>query len=185
MVEGTGRRIPDLDPELLLTHLEYAAWATRKTIAMVDELPPDAVTKTVNSSFPGILATLQHVYGGDLYYFTHLQGGSIEPQDVKAPDTYDELKAAWTKLHADMREWAKAHLADARNDVIDAYGVFPVWMAVMQIASHATHHLGQIVTLLRQAGYEPSDHDLTDLIFYYLRRYPQPNQKAQIARFLE
>jgi uncharacterized damage-inducible protein DinB len=55
----------------------------------------------------------------------------------------------------------------------------------MQVASHATHHFGQVVTLLRQLGYTPQSTDLTDLIAYYLRRYPQKNQKEWLKPLLE
>ena len=50
--------MPDVDPELLLAHLEYSDWAVHKTFAVVDKLPCDAVTCAVVSSFPSILATL-------------------------------------------------------------------------------------------------------------------------------
>ena len=58
------------------------------------------------------------------------------------------------------------------------------WMIVMQLANHATHHFGQVVTLLRQLGYTPQQFELTDLIAYYLWRFPQPNQKERIKSFL-
>jgi hypothetical protein len=56
---------------------------------------------------------------------------------------------------------------------------------VMQMASHATHHFGQVVTLLRQLGYAPEKMDSTDLIRYLLRRYPQKNQKEWLRAALD
>lgn len=44
-------------------------------------------------------------------------------------------------------------------------------MIVMQIANHASHHLGQMLTLIRQTGYAPVQSDWTDLILYYLQRF--------------
>ena len=43
-----------------------------------------------------------------------------------------------------------------------------------QVANHATHHLGQMLTLIRQAGYSPVQADWTDLILFYLQRFPPP-----------
>lgn len=185
MEPASGFHVPDVDPELLLAQLEYARWATRKMLDNVDQLPPGALTERVTSSFPTLLATLQHVYGWDKYYFIHLQGGHAERQSIPEPATYDELKREWAALHREIIAWAKENLADRRNLVLDGWGVWPVWMIVMQIANHATHHFGQVVTLLRQLGYTPKTIESTDVIRYYLRRYPQENQKERIKRFLE
>ncbi len=94
--------MPDLDPDLLLAHLEYAAWAAKKTIAMVDKLPAEAVTAPVESSFPSILATLQHLYQGDKYDLIHLQGGSVGMGEITPPATYAELRQEWPRLHAEL-----------------------------------------------------------------------------------
>ena len=84
--------MPTVDPDLLLAHVEYSAWAVHKTLDMVDKLPADALTKRVESSFPSIFATLQHVYHGDRYYFTFMKGDRIEwagarlARDLRAPE---------------------------------------------------------------------------------------------------
>jgi uncharacterized damage-inducible protein DinB len=171
--------MPNLDPDLLLAHLEYTAWAAKKTITMVDKLPAEVVTAPVESSFPSILATLQHLYQGDKYDFIHLQGGSVGVGEVTPPATYAELRQEWPRLHAEMLAWAKENLAACKDVVLSGWSISrPAWMVVMQMANHATHHLGQVVTLARQAGYRPERSDFTDLILYYLQRYPQQHASA-------
>jgi uncharacterized damage-inducible protein DinB len=171
--------MPNLDPDLLLAHLEYAAWAAKKTIAMVDKLPAEAVTAPVESSFPSILATLQHLYQGDKYDRIHLQGGSVGMGEITPPATYAELRQEWPRLHAELLTWAKGNLAARKDVMLSGWAIpRPAWMVVMQIANHATHHLGQVVTLARQAGYRPERSDFTDLIGYYLQRYPQQQAGA-------
>jgi uncharacterized damage-inducible protein DinB len=64
--------VPNVDPDLLLAHLEYVVWSVDKTLAMVDNLPPAAVTRPAASSFPSIFATLRHIYQGERYYFIQL-----------------------------------------------------------------------------------------------------------------
>jgi uncharacterized damage-inducible protein DinB len=113
----------------------------------------------------------------DKYYLTHLQGGSVEPREVEVPASYAELRAEWQRVHEEMLSWARQHLAAKKDQVLDGWGVWPVWMVVMQIANHATYHRGQVLTLLRQAGYVPERGEWSDLILYYLGRYPQENQK--------
>ena len=185
MSNSGAQAAPDVDPDLLVTHLEYAAWAAQKTLAMADKLPSAALTQPIKSSFPTILATMQHVYGWDKYYFIHLQGGSIEREAVEAPETYDELKHEWANLHSEMIGWAKENLASQKDAVLRGWGVWPSWMVVMQIANHATHHYGQLITLFHQLGYAPEPADWTDLIIHYLRRYPQDNQTDLVKPFLE
>lgn len=185
MTEGTRKTAGIIDADLLVTHLEYAAWATKRTLDMVDKLPSGAVTQPVESSFPTLLATLQHVYGWDKYYFVHMKGEHVDREAVKEPQTYDELRREWPKLHSEIVSWGRQHLPKRQDIVLKGWGVWPTWMIVMHMANHATHHFGQVVTLLRQLGYTPEPMEFTDLIMYYLRRYPQEGQKESIKPLLE
>lgn len=64
--------------------------------------------------------------------------------------------------------------------ILDGWGAWSTWHVIMQMANHTTHHLGQVLTLARQAGYEPTQDDWTDLILYYLQRFPtqQPDPET-------
>ncbi len=181
----SGSRGPNVDPELLLALLEYGRWATSKMLDAVDRLLPGALSQPVNSSFPTLLATLQHLYGWDKYYFIHLQGGHVQRNAIAEPPTYQELRREWGILHLEIITWARGNLAARKDVVLDGWGVWPTWMAVMQLVNHGTHHFGQVVTLLRQLGYVPQTGDSTDLIRYLLRRYPQENQKERVKALLE
>jgi uncharacterized damage-inducible protein DinB len=181
----SGVRVPDVDPDLLIALLEYVRWATQKILDRVDELPMGALAQPVRSSFPTLLATLRHVYGWDRYYFIHLQGGQAERGSIPEPSTYDELRRVWTILHGDIASWAKENVAARKDVVLDGWGVWPTWMVVMQMANHATHHFGQVVTLLRQLGYTPEKMGSTDLIRYLLGRYPQKDQKEWLKAALD
>ncbi len=167
-------RAPALD-DLLLAHLEYAAWAVERTFVMLDRLPEEALTAPVVGSYPSILATMQHLHEWERYYFTRLQGGAAAFDETTLPATYAALRAEASAQHATMLAWAREHLAAEKEKevVLRGSAQWPVWMLVMQIANHTTHHLGQVLTLLRQAGHEPEAFaDWTDLSLYYLQRYP-------------
>jgi uncharacterized damage-inducible protein DinB len=183
--DDSGVRTPDVDPELLIALLEYVRWATQKILDRVDRLPVGALAQPVRASFPTLLATLRHVYGWDMYYFIHLQGGQAERSSIPEPDTYDELRRVWPILHRDIESWAKENVAGRKDVVLDGWGVWPTWMVVMQMANHATHHFGQVVTLLRQLGYTPEKMGSTDLIRYLLARYPQKDQKEWLKAALD
>ncbi len=176
---------PQVDAELLLAHLDYARWATGKIVAAVELLPASALTEPVTSSFPTLLATLQHTYGWHKYYFIHLRGERAERGSIDEPATFGELKRAWAALHRDTLSWAKENLAARKDVVLEGWGTWPTWMIVLQMASHATHHFGQVVTLVRQLGYPLEKVDSTDLIRYLLRRFPQENQNERVKSLLD
>jgi uncharacterized damage-inducible protein DinB len=163
---------PDVPIDLLIAHLEYAAWAAERTLAMLDRLPPDVLTRPVVSSFPTMLETLQHIYQWDQYYLVHLRGGRVALDTIVPPESYRELKDAWRKLHSELAHWANSHLSERKDVLLHGWATWPTWMIVMQIGNHASHHLGQMLTLIRQAGYAPVQSDWTDLILYYLQRFP-------------
>lgn len=163
---------PDVPVDLLIAHLEYAAWAAERTLAMLDRLPADVLTRPVVSSFPTMLETLQHICQWDQYYLVHLQGGRVQLDAIVPPKSYEELKEAWRKVHAELAQWANTHLSERKDVLLHGWATWPTWMIVMQIANHASHHLGQMLTLIRQTGYAPVQSDWTDLILYYLQRFP-------------
>ncbi len=185
MTPGSSPSAPNIDPELLVAELEYARWATGKMLGAIDRLPPGALTQPVNSSFPTLLATLQHVFGWDKYYFTHLKGDHVERAAVPEPSTYERLRSEWPVLHREIVLWARANLARRKDVVLDGWGVWPSWMVVMQLVNHETHHFGQVVTLLRQLGCGLQPLDSTDFIRYLLRRYPQEGQKDRVKALLD
>ena len=145
---------------------------------MLDRLPPDALTGRVVSSFPSILETLQHIYQWDRYYLVHLQGGSVALEDIVLPTSYSDLKAAWRNVHHELHEWAQSQLPGRKNALLRGWATWSTWMIVMQIANHASHHLGQVLTLIRQAGYAPVQDDWTDLILFYLQRFPVEQKRV-------
>ena len=185
MTLDSGVRDPTIGPGLLVAHLEYIGWVTERILARVDYLSAGALTQTVESSFPTLLETLRHVYGWHRYYCIHLQGGRADQSDISAPDSYEQLRRAWSVLDREIISWATENLAARKDAVLDGWGIWPAWMVVLQMANHATHHFGQVVTLLRQLGYAPEKMESTDLIRYLLRRYPQEGQKPWLKAVLD
>ena len=165
---------PDIPADLLISHVEYATWATERTLRMLDRLPAEELTRPVNSSFSTILDTLQHLYRWDRYYLVHLKGDRVQLDQIATPDGYPDLKRAWVELHKEVLDWARVHLSERKDVVLHGWSDWPTWMVVMQLGNHSSHHLGQVLTLVRQAGYAPQQSDWTDLILFYLDRFRVP-----------
>ena len=62
-----------IDPAILVAHVEYISWAARRDMDVIRKLSPEQITRQLVSSFPSILATLQHLYWGDVLWFSRLR----------------------------------------------------------------------------------------------------------------
>jgi hypothetical protein len=98
----------------------------------------------------------------------------VQLEQIAPPDVYSDLKRSWVELHKEVLDWARVHLSARKDVVLHGWSDWPTWMVVMQLANHASHHLGQVLTLVRQAGYAPQQSDWTDLILFYLDRFKVP-----------
>ena len=179
--------MPNIDPILLIAHIEYASWALKRTLECIDKLSPEAITHAPGNSCRSILATLRHLYETDWYYFSHLTGGTAKLEfhegavripGCKAPDEYEALRARTFATH--HTRLGTGEYSCSKDTVLHGWGTWSVWQVVMQMANHTTHHLGQISTLLRQAGYAPTQSEWTDLILYYVEKFPAASACAEV-----
>jgi uncharacterized damage-inducible protein DinB len=173
--------MPNVDSSLLLAHIEYATWALGRAFALIDTLPPEAIAQPPANACRSVLATLRHLYETDWYYFVHLKGGATRAEvregavhipDCKAPEEYAALKQEYLTLRRAIHEWAQEEMPARKDAVLQGWGAWPAWQVVMHMANHTTHHLGQISTLLREAGCVCGPEHWTDLIMYYQQKFP-------------
>jgi len=82
------------DASLLIAQVELCLMGV-KPYPRSDKLPPQTITEARGHSCRSILATLQHIFETDWYYFTHLKGesartefrdGAVIIPDCDAPD---------------------------------------------------------------------------------------------------
>ncbi|HLJ85735.1 MAG TPA: DinB family protein [Candidatus Angelobacter sp.] len=159
-----------MQAEFLRIHLSYKEWQGKRLIAAVRVLPTEIFEAQRGSSHGGIKGTLQHIYSADFAWLRRVQGLTVTRADVKLPETVKELEDWWTALLGDWKEWGNAVADAAWTSVLD-YSLFngtpcstPLWQIVLHVVNHGTHHGGQVVAMLRQAGITPPP---TDAIVYY------------------
>jgi len=158
----------------LFAHMEWAD--ARMWAAMPSVTPPDDFLRN----------TLVHLHAVQRSFFLIWTGG--EPvQAFRQPSEFAAL--------ADVRAWAQPHYLEARaflETVTDAQLAEPIvmpWAALIaqelghepaetkmgdtcfQVASHTTHHRGQINTRLRAIGAEPPS---VDYIIWMWHGRPAP-----------
>jgi uncharacterized damage-inducible protein DinB len=141
----------------LRQHLAFMKWA--------DELMLSAVAQHT----PTQIATLQHIYLGELVWFERVSGKqNALIEELEPPPDIAILQGVWPKLHADWLDWAESlsdwdALVPHRNSKGDQFRM-PGWQIVMHLVNHGSFHRGQVAAMLRAAGFAPPT---TDLIIYY------------------
>ena len=155
----------------LLTLLNYHAWATARVLEALEPLSAEEMERDLHSSHGGVKGTLAHTYSADLIWTARLKGESsppfLEPAELPARS---ELLPLWL-AHLDER---RADVAPMRPDQLFSYPNLKgeaqtnrVGDILRHVVNHATHHRGQLVTMLRQLGHAAPN---TDLIRFYRER---------------
>jgi uncharacterized damage-inducible protein DinB len=158
----------ELDPVL---HLRYLAWATAEMLKGVKQLPREEYERDRQGSHGGIKGTLHHMFRADTLWFSRVSGepfGNIK--DVEVPNSLEELEREWLVLLERWQKWFRQLEANQLGIHVrysNSQGApcsTPLWQIVLHLVNHATHHRGQVIGMMRQAGVKPP---ITDLIVFY------------------
>jgi uncharacterized damage-inducible protein DinB len=155
--------------ELLLAHLGYSAWATRRVLGACSVLTADQLDKEMGASHSSILRTLRHIHDGERVWLRRL----IEVDNDRLPlgsapeHSFESLVQSWPELWDGYLAWLEAASDDdLKCDVStilpdDALFRVPRWQILLHAINHSTFHRGQIITMLRGFGVQPPNTDLT------------------------
>jgi uncharacterized damage-inducible protein DinB len=160
-----------MDTHALVLQLRFTEWATRRVLESAATLSAEDLHRDLGNSYRSLFDTLVHIYQADAIWFDRLMGlptdrlATYEPR----PDLAG-LSEQWQALHGRYLAWAES-LAPADWDRIVPHRNLKgeaarqaVWRIVLHVVNHASYHRGQVTTLLRQLGREPTG---TDLMLYY------------------
>ena len=154
--------------------LLYMLWADRLILAAVRRVPPTDLNREAGVSFGSLLGTMAHMLASQRLWLSRFLGnplGSIPTLD-ETPDLLSWI-AGWEETASQIEAFV-AGLSDDQlaspltwNSIPDgAEHTLPLWQPVVHLVNHNTYHRGQVVSLLRQMGYEPPG---TDLVHFFLR----------------
>ena len=163
---------------------EYNRWMNEKVYETAAKLPAHEVARDRRAFFGSLLGTLNHIMVGDIVWLKRLGAHpaghrSLEPVRCMAqPETLNQilhgelpaLRAARKELDVVILAWASElthadldHVLDYRNMKGAAQRKL-FGSLVLNLFNHQTHHRGQAVTLLFQAGQDVGVTDLLALI---------------------
>lgn len=153
--------------------LLYMLWADRLMLKAVREVKPEDLTRDAGISFGSLLGTMVHMLGSQRLWLSRFAGNPIErrPGLADFPDLPSWIQG-WEETAAGVEAFLAA-LTDEQlaaeitwTDTAGPTRTLPLWQPVLHMVNHNTYHRGQVVSLMRQLGYEPPH---TDLIRFFLK----------------
>ncbi|AUX25791.1 diguanylate cyclase [Sorangium cellulosum] len=150
---------------------EYNAWMNRRMFEVCAGLSDDERKRDRGAFFGSIHGTLNHLMWADRAYLIRLGllGSDLtigRPGDVLFDDfeamraereRFDDLLLGWAR---DLEEGALSGTYALRSAVYRRARRIPMFVLIVQMFNHQTHHRGQITTLLSQAGLDIGSTDI-------------------------
>ncbi|MFK7915606.1 MAG: DinB family protein [Pseudomonadales bacterium] len=151
------------------TMARYNIWMNTKLYELCTTMT-DADRKQDRGAFFGsIHHTLNHILYGDLAFMSRFTGDPKQVPDfgvdlhddfaalTKARYALDTRIAAWSEtLDSEWLEQSLTYTSKADGSTRTVVH----WVLVTHMFNHATHHRGQVTTLLAQMGLDPGSTDL-------------------------
>lgn len=151
---------------------EYNIWANQTVWGWLEAISEEQWNQPLVSSFGSIAATSLHIAGAERVWLDRFVKA---PTPVWLPSVFKgtrtELLAIWKKASADlktcMEEFDETQLDQIlRLRRVDGeWNEVPYFGAFAHVFNHSTFHRGQLVTLLRQAGF--TGVSTTDMLIYF------------------
>jgi len=151
----------------------YNSWANAKAISWLQQITDEQWEQINTSSFSSVKQTAVHIASAEkiwidfwtkapnpVYLSSYFQGSRQELIDI------------WEDTSAGVQNFIEDHPEENLHDpVIFVYpngrtGQMAYWQTFAHIMNHSTYHRGQLVTLLRQAGY--SQFSSIDMATYFI-----------------
>ncbi|MBX2932674.1 MAG: DinB family protein [Ferruginibacter sp.] len=144
--------------ELLQQYAAYHLWATKQLADVMNKLSEEEVNREINSSFPSVYKTVQHLWKAEEIWWQRLKlVEHMDLQSEKFTGTFTEMTAQLAKQNKQWADWVNA-ATDNQLTHVFAYirnkeqVKMPVFQMLQHLFNHATYHRGQLVTMLRQLG---------------------------------
>jgi len=154
--------------------LTYMLWADRLMLKAAREVRPEDLTRDAGISFRSLLGTMAHMAISQRLWLSRFSGSPLDR--LPAIEDFPDLPS-WIHGWEETASGIEAFLAALTDEQLAAPLSWtattgethsrPLWQPVVHLVNHTTYHRGQVVSLLRQMGYESPK---TDLVYYFIDR---------------
>jgi uncharacterized damage-inducible protein DinB len=142
--------------ETLVKFAGYNQWANDKLITLLIQKAPELIEKEIGSSYATIKQTFLHMADAELIWHARLTDADFPDLPSKAGKPITFLKEADQLLTDFLSSKSEDYFIQAtsyKNLKGDAFTNMNNAI-LMHIFNHATFHRGQVVSMLRNAGYK-------------------------------
>lgn len=144
---------------LLLSNLNYNAWANERIYSLLSELSQEELNRELNSSFKTVRKTFAHIGAAMQVWLTRLHGDSpvslaLQEADIPFPELYETMK----QLNDDLIAFTHSKSdEDLKKEIlyvnISGKSFSNITSDILlHTVNHSTYHRGQITTMLRELG---------------------------------
>ncbi len=138
---------------------DYTLWVNKTIIHWLDQISDQQWNQLIVSSFPSIRQTVVHLVSAEKVWVDFWR---------KVPDpvflsieftgTKQELIETWKNVSINLEQFIRHYPEENYRQVItfrvrNEEWQMEFWQTFAHFSNHATYHRGQLVTLLRQAGF--------------------------------
>ena len=161
-----------ITPSYCALMARYNAWQNSELFTALDPAPAEEVVADRGAFFGSILGTLNHILWADQIWMSRFDDrfekpeGGI-PESPGVCNDYPAWKTARADLDARMADWATGGTAAELSGDVAWYSgaaerdvVKPRAFCIAHMFNHATHHRGQVHTMMTSAGFTGNTSDL-------------------------
>lgn len=153
----------------------YNSWADQKAMNWLTQITDEQWEQVNISSFCSIRQTAVHIASAEKIWIDFWTSAP-DPVYLSADftGTKNELLAIWKAASNGLKTYINGHPKEEfMRPVSFIYpngntGQMPYYQTFAHIVNHSTYHRGQLVTLLRQAGY--NQFSSIDLATFYIQK---------------
>jgi uncharacterized damage-inducible protein DinB/GNAT superfamily N-acetyltransferase len=153
-----------MTPDEVRREFAYNAWANRRLLDATRPVPAAEFVRDRGGSFGSMRGTLVHIMAGEWKW---LRFWNDEPYDrVFRQEQYPTVAAlenVWTQLALELDAFAAALTPEQLASPREARNTERTLAdTIRHLLNHSAYHRGQVVTLLRQAGFAAPKTDFLD-----------------------
>lgn len=142
----------------ILKYLQYNAWANQKICQWLKTIPDEMLLQKVESSFPSIDATAQHMIRTECFWLEFVLQKNYTSFDWSYRQANTE--ATLKNLPGTSTNWAKAISSLSEEALSEILELNMPWAKnkvarheyIVHVVNHSTFHRGQLITIARQIG---------------------------------
>jgi len=144
--------------KILLTQLSaYHQWANQLLTERILQLPDELVQQKVPSSFPGLAATILHMWDAEAIWWQRMK--LLEQITIPSKGFTGSTTELVKHLMSQSRQWHE-WITNAHEHMFDHEFIYhnskgekfkqPIYQMLLHLFHHGTYHRGQLVTMMRQ-----------------------------------